>query len=62
MQNASMSLRDPARSVSKELVAASSSTLILSLLRREETYGYAIIKQIRALSHEQLIWTDGMLF
>ena len=48
--------------VSKELVAASAEALILSLLAKGESYGYAIIQDVRALSDEQLQWTDGMLY
>ena len=46
----------------KELVAASAEPLILSLLLRGESYGYAIIQDIRARSRDQIQWTDGMLY
>lgn len=46
----------------KELVAASAEPLILSLLSKGESYGYAIIQEIRTLSHDQMQWTDGMLY
>ena len=48
--------------IPKELVAASAEPLILSLLEKGESYGYAIIQEIRARSEEQLKWTDGMLY
>ena len=48
--------------IRKELVAASAEPLILALLAQGETYGYAIIQQIKAHSHQQLQWTDGMLY
>ena len=48
--------------VSKELVAASSRPLVLSILARGESYGYEIIQQVRALSNDELHWTDGMLY
>ncbi|MAG13475.1 MAG: PadR family transcriptional regulator [Spirochaetales bacterium] len=48
--------------VSKELVAASSTPLVLSILSIGESYGYAIIKAVRELSEEELNWTDGMLY
>jgi DNA-binding PadR family transcriptional regulator len=50
------------RALSKELVAASSEALILSILARAESYGYEIIQQVRAFSGGQLEWTDGMLY
>jgi PadR family transcriptional regulator, regulatory protein PadR len=40
----------------KELVAASAQPLILALLLRGESYGYAIIQAIRAQSSEQIEW------
>lgn len=48
--------------ISKDLVAASSRPLVLSVLGEGESYGYAIIKRVRELSEEQLNWTDGMLY
>ena len=46
----------------KELVAASAEPLILSLLSEGESYGYAIIQEIKARSRGHLQWTDGMLY
>ena len=48
--------------VTKELVAASSTPLVLSILSLGESYGYAIIKAVRELSQDELRWTDGMLY
>src|SRR5215831_9046925 len=48
--------------VTKDLVAASAEPLILSLLEKGESYGYAIIQEIKTRSEEQLNWTDGMLY
>ena len=48
--------------LSKELVAASAEPLILSLLSGGESYGYAIIQEIKARSKERIQWTDGMLY
>jgi PadR family transcriptional regulator, regulatory protein PadR len=49
-------------SQSKELVAASATPMILSILSRGESYGYAIIQELRELSDEEIQWTDGMLY
>jgi PadR family transcriptional regulator, regulatory protein PadR len=46
----------------KELVAASAEPLILSLLTKGESYGYAIIQEIKERSQNQMEWTDGMLY
>jgi PadR family transcriptional regulator, regulatory protein PadR len=48
--------------VPKELVAASSKPIVLSILAKAESYGYEIIQKVRLLSGERLQWTDGMLY
>ena len=48
--------------VSKELVAASTRPLLMSVLARGENYGYAIIQQVRELSNGRLEWSEGMLY
>ena len=48
--------------MTKELVAASTEPLILSLLAQGESYGYAIIQEGKKLSRQQMQWTDGMLY
>ena len=48
--------------ISRELVAASSIPLVLSILSLGESYGYAIIKAVRSRSQDELEWTDGMLY
>jgi PadR family transcriptional regulator PadR len=48
--------------IRKELVAASAEPLILSLLARGESYGYAIIQELKERSGGKLAWTDGMLY
>ena len=46
----------------RELVAASSKPLALSILARGDSYGYEIIQEVRNRSEGQLTWTDGMLY
>ncbi len=46
----------------KDLVAASSTSLVLAILAEGESYGYAIIKRVKDLSDGELLWTDGMLY
>ena len=48
--------------VYKELVAASSRPMVLSILAGGETYGYEILKQVTLLSGGELEWSDGMLY
>jgi len=49
-------------SLSKELIAASTTPLVLSILAQRECYGYALIKQVRELSGDRISWSDGMLY
>jgi DNA-binding PadR family transcriptional regulator len=48
--------------IDKDLVAASATPLVLAILAEGESYGYAILKQVRMLSGGELEWTDGMLY
>jgi DNA-binding PadR family transcriptional regulator len=48
--------------LTKDLVAASAAPLVLSILEKGETYGYAIIQRVRELSGGRVEWTDGMLY
>ena len=48
--------------LSKELVAASTVPLVLSVLRQRESYGYALIQRVRDLSGGKIEWTEGMLY
>jgi DNA-binding PadR family transcriptional regulator len=46
----------------KDLIAASSTPIVLAILAEGDSYGYAIIKRVQELSGGQLEWTDGMLY
>ncbi len=48
--------------ITKDLVAASATPLVLGLLAEGENYGYAILKQVSELSGGRLEWTDGLLY
>jgi DNA-binding PadR family transcriptional regulator len=48
--------------MNKELTAASSIPIILSILNQGETYGYEIIRKVELLSKGEVQWTDGMLY
>ena len=36
--------------------------IVLAILRRSDSYGYAIIQKVREASDDRLTWTDGMLY
>jgi DNA-binding PadR family transcriptional regulator len=48
--------------LSKELVAASSRPMVLSILAGGESYGYEILQRVRLLSAGRIEWSDGMLY
>ena len=48
--------------INKDLVAASSTPIVLAILAEGDSYGYAIIQRVRELSGGHMEWTDGMLY
>jgi DNA-binding PadR family transcriptional regulator len=48
--------------LNKDLVAASATPLVLSILNQGESYGYAIIRKVRDLSGGDMEWAEGMLY
>ena len=48
--------------LSKELIAASTVPLVLSVLTEGESYGYALIQRVREVSGGKIEWTEGMLY
>src|SRR5512134_3617318 len=48
--------------INKDLIAASSTPIVLAILAVEDSYGYAILQRVRELSGGRMKWTDGMLY
>ena len=48
--------------INKDLMAASSTPIVLAILAEGDSYGYAILQRVRELSGGKLEWTDGMLY
>jgi DNA-binding PadR family transcriptional regulator len=48
--------------INKDLIAASSTPIVLAILAEEDSYGYAILQRVREVSGGQMAWTDGMLY
>jgi DNA-binding PadR family transcriptional regulator len=48
--------------INKDLIAASSTPIVLAILSEGDSYGYAILQRVRESSGGQLEWTDGMLY
>jgi DNA-binding PadR family transcriptional regulator len=54
--------RDASVRIGKDLVAASASGLLLAILHKGPSYGYALIQEVRDLSGGELEWSEGMLY
>ena len=48
--------------INKDLIAASSTPMVLAILSEADSYGYAILQRVREASAGRMEWTDGMLY
>ena len=48
--------------INKDLIAASSTPIVLAILAEGDSYGYAILQRVRESSGGRMAWTDGMLY
>lgn len=48
--------------IDRDLIAASSTPIALATLAEEESYGYAILQRVRAVSGGRPEWADGMFY
>jgi DNA-binding PadR family transcriptional regulator len=48
--------------INRDLVAASSTPIVLAILADNDSYGYAILQQVKESSGGRMEWTDGMLY
>ena len=48
--------------INKDLIAASSTPIVLAILTEGDSYGYAILQRVKELSGGRMEWTDGMLY
>ncbi|HSJ65852.1 MAG TPA: helix-turn-helix transcriptional regulator [Gemmatimonadaceae bacterium] len=48
--------------INKDLIAASSTPIVLAILAEGDSYGYAILQRVKELSGGRMEWTDGMLY
>lgn len=46
----------------KDLIAASTIPIVLSILKSGDSYGYEIIKEVQQLSDGALNWKEGSLY
>jgi DNA-binding PadR family transcriptional regulator len=48
--------------IDKELVAATSASITLTILTEADSYGYEIIQRVNELTRGELEWTEAMLY
>ena len=48
--------------IDKELIAATSASITLSILSETDSYGYEIIQRVAELTDGELEWTEAMLY
>ncbi|MCA9188916.1 MAG: helix-turn-helix transcriptional regulator [Pirellulaceae bacterium] len=48
--------------ITKELVAATTQPIVLSVLAHGDDYAYSIIRKVKQISGGELEWTEGMLY
>lgn len=50
------------KSISKDLIGAASIPLILAVLRREDSYGYEIVQEVKRLTDEKIGWKEASIY
>ncbi len=48
--------------ISKELVGASASPIILSILKNEDSYGYEIVHKVKELTNGGIKWQEASIY
>ena len=43
--------------INKDLIAASSTPIVLAILAEDDSYGYAILQRVKELSSGRMAWT-----
>jgi PadR family transcriptional regulator PadR len=53
---------DGSKEINQDLIAASSTPIVLAILAEADSYGYAILQRVREVSGGRVAWPDGMLY
>jgi PadR family transcriptional regulator PadR len=48
--------------ISKELVGASASPIILSLLKQGDSYGYEMVQKVKELTNGAIKWQEASIY
>ena len=49
-------------SIAKELIGASAVSIILSVLKGDDSYGYSIVQSVKELSDGQILWHEASIY
>lgn len=50
------------KSISRELVGASASLIILTILTKGDSYGYEIVQKVKELSNGEIKWQEAGIY
>lgn len=50
------------KSISRELIGASAIPFVLSVLKKEDSYGYEIVQQIKKLTDGKISWQEASIY
>ena len=50
------------KKISKEQMGANTVPMVLLILKREDSYGYAIMQELKDISSGRIIWKEGSLY
>ncbi|MDP2114362.1 MAG: PadR family transcriptional regulator [Bacteroidota bacterium] len=50
------------KSISKELVGASATPIILSVLKNGDSYGYEIVQRVKELTNGEIKWQEASIY
>ena len=50
------------KSISKELVGAAAIPIILSMLKKSDSYGYEIVQKVKEISLSRIKWTEASIY
>jgi len=50
------------KSITKELMGAASTPLILAVLKRGDSYGYEIVQEVKQLTNKKINWKEASIY
>ena len=50
------------KKISKELVGASASPIILSILKQGDSYGYEMVQKVKELTNGEIKWQEASIY